>query len=120
GGVDAPDDARHLADLRRALPRARAKVRAEVEGHADQPDVDTLRIRDPGRAHEGRDFRETRHHAGIERLQIWRVVHPILPKTIFAWRLAPSGPGVNGARAFTSVRAARCHARSGLAASWHK
>ena len=48
-----------IADLARAVPRARAIGHAAVERHPDQPDVDTVQVLAIGRPHESREPRVT-------------------------------------------------------------
>ena len=67
-GRETADEPRHLAHLGRpeASPVA---AEVEVEGHADERDVDALGVGHVGRAHEGRETGESRNLERVERLQ---------------------------------------------------
>ena len=65
--VDATDQARRLAHLGRSVPRTRPVGQAQIERHADQPDVDPRQILDQRRPHEGGDADEAGDSAGVDR-----------------------------------------------------
>ena len=81
--VHPPDQARHLTDLRRAVAGTGPIRRAEIEGHADQRDVEPGIAGHIRGAHKGRGLSETRNHGGIEGLELW-LAHAVV-------LLAPGG-----------------------------
>ncbi len=92
--VDAPHQARLVADLARPVAGAGAVGHAAVERHADQPDIDPGEVLAIGRSHEGRDAGVTRPHHRIGEFRIGQLTaHDTAPDRfvrLHAWR-EPSG-----------------------------
>ena len=68
--VDAPHQARLVADLTRPVAGAGAVGHAAVERHADEPDIDPGEVLAIGRPHEGRDAGIARPHHRIGKFRI--------------------------------------------------
>ncbi len=62
-----PDQPRGRAHRRRSVAGARAVVQAQIERHADQPDIDLRADLMPGHPHEGRHIREAGHLGRVDR-----------------------------------------------------
>ena len=68
--VHLAHQARLVADLARAMPRARAVGDAAIEGNARKPDIDGRKVLDHGRAHERRYPQIPRPHHRIRELGV--------------------------------------------------
>ena len=65
---DPADEARHLADLRRALAGAAPVQDTQIEWYAGEGDIELRRIGHVGMAHEGREAGEPRYPRRVQRL----------------------------------------------------